>query len=85
MLGAGDAVEIVIDRVPEDLAQALVNRGATFEAHAEGVRLRVPAKEKRDVVEALWASGCDVIRINPVRDSLESLFLKLVEGKEAKA
>jgi len=85
MLTAGDHVEIVVDRVPPELEQALVDKGVTLEAHPEGKHLLVPAAEKRAVAEALWVAGCDVIRINPVRDSLESLFLKLVEGGETKA
>jgi len=85
MLTTGDRVEIVVDRLPSELAQMLVDKGATIEANPEGVHLRVPGSEKRAVAEALWAAGCDVLRINPIRDSLESLFLRLVEGGETKA
>ena len=34
---------------------------------------------KREVVEGLWAAGCDVVSMIPVRSTLEELFLKTVD------
>jgi hypothetical protein len=37
------------------------------------------------MVEALWNAGCDVVSINPVKSSLEEVFLKVVEHREGDA
>jgi ABC-2 type transport system ATP-binding protein len=77
LLSAGGQVEILADRVPEELRQNLnltiVERGQ------EGVRVRIDLARKREAVEALWAAGCDVIAMTPQRSTLEELFLKEVD------
>ena len=70
-------MEILADRVPEDLRQATL-RGAS-RARTAGVRLLVEAARKREAVEALWAAGCDVMAMTPLRSTLEELFLKEVD------
>jgi ABC-2 type transport system ATP-binding protein len=77
ILTAAGRVEIVADRVPEELEAAL---GAAVERTPQGARLLVDAARKRETIEALWAAGCDVIRVNPVKDSLEEVFLHTVGG-----
>jgi len=73
-------IEIVVDQLPLDAECAAVERGAEIDRGAHGIRLLVEAARKREVIETLWAAGCDVIRVNPVKDSLEDVFLKLVGG-----
>jgi len=34
------------------------------------------------MAEALWNGGCDVVSINPLKSSLEEVFLKVVEHRE---
>jgi ABC-2 type transport system ATP-binding protein len=80
MLSTGDQVEIVADRVPEELAAALAERGAACTAGDGGVRVVAGAARKREIAEMLWAAGCDVVSINPLKSSLEELFLKTVGG-----
>ena len=49
------------------------------ERDGHGIRLLAPPERKRQIIELLWSAGCDVIRVNPVKDSLEEVFLHLVE------
>jgi ABC-2 type transport system ATP-binding protein len=78
LLATGGQVEILADRVPEELRQSALH-GAVIEPSQQGVRLLVEASRKRETVEALWAAGCDVISMNLQRNTLEELFLKEVD------
>lgn len=78
LLASGGQVEILADRVPEELRQASL-RGAIVEPAPQGVRILVEPARKREAVEALWAAGCDVIAMTPQRSTLEELFLKEVD------
>lgn len=48
-------------------------------AVVEGTRIRftVPRSAQRDSIERAWAAGGEVVSVNPVRRSLEELFLEL--------
>jgi ABC-2 type transport system ATP-binding protein len=85
MLELGDRVEMVADRIPEEIEQAALARGAVVERGPHGVRIVLDAARKREMVEALWNGGCDVVSINPVKSSLEEVFLKVVEHREGSA
>lgn len=78
MLGASDSVEVVVDRLPENLEPILAEWGAVIERGPSAVHIVVSTGRKRELVEILWATGCDVVSMMPVRSSLENLFLKLV-------
>ncbi len=78
MLTEGNRVEIVVDQVPDTLQPALIELGAVVEREAHQVRISVDAAQKRHVAEVLWASGCDLISLAPIKSSLEEMFLKLV-------
>jgi ABC-type multidrug transport system ATPase subunit len=41
------------------------------------VRLALPASRQREVIERIWSSGGEVISVNPVRRSLEDIFLQV--------
>ncbi len=41
------------------------------------VVVTVKRAEQRRVIEQIWAAGGEVLRVNPVRRSLEELFLEL--------
>jgi hypothetical protein len=59
-------------------------RGATITRGPNSVHVTAPAAQKREIAEALWMAGCDVVSMNPQKTSLEELFLKLLEpGGEA--
>ena len=80
LLRSAGRVEIVVDQLPEDAERATAERGAEIDRGAQGVRILVEASLKREVIESLWTAGCDVIRVNPLKDSLEEFFLNLVGG-----
>src|SRR5215468_2412264 len=69
-------VEIIVDQLPEELEQAVKERGASVDRQADRVRIAVEAIHKRAMVEMLWAGGCDVISLAPMKSSLEEMFLK---------
>ena len=78
MLGPGDRVEIVADQLSEEMERAIVEFGATVERKEHGVLIAAATARKRELAEMLWAAGCDVVSIIPIRNSLEELFLKVV-------
>jgi hypothetical protein len=47
-----------------------------------GISVVLDLGHKREFSEAIWAAGHDVLRIAPLRDSLEELYLKTV-GNES--
>ena len=54
----------------------------------EGAQLRdgqlvftVPAASQREALERVWALGGEVLSVNPMRRSLEEVFVDLTEGK----
>ena len=83
MLGAGDHVEIVVDQLPPEVERAVRDRGAAVEKGPHGPRIRVEVARKREMAETLWNAGCDVISMNPIKGTLEEVFLKTVDGKGA--
>ncbi len=82
LLGTGDLVEMVADQLPVEMDPVLAEWGATIERGAQGVRITVTAARKRELAEKLWAAGCDVLSMVPVRSSLEDLYMKLVGSGE---
>lgn len=83
LLVTGDQVEIIANTLPEDLEAVLREWGATIERSANDVRIVTAGGRKREVVERLWLAGSDVLRLNPVKSSLEDLYMKLVGKSEA--
>jgi ABC-2 type transport system ATP-binding protein len=83
LLVTGDQVEIIANTLPEELGAVLREWGATIERNARGVKIVIASGRKREVVERLWLGGCDVLRLNPVKGSLEDLYMKLVGKSEA--
>ena len=49
------------------------------------VEFVVPAHSQRDALERIWALGGEVLSVNPVRRSLEEVFLALTNHKGADA
>jgi ABC-2 type transport system ATP-binding protein len=80
ILHAGTRVEIFVDQLSEEAERVAAERGAEIGRGPHGIRLLVEAGRKRELIETLWAAGCDVVRLNPVKDTLEEVFLNLVGG-----
>jgi ABC-2 type transport system ATP-binding protein len=76
LLEAGDQAEIVFRGVePARFPQAVAENGA--------LKVTVGSAAQRATIEQVWAAGGEVVRVNPVRRSLEELFLELAEdGKK---
>ncbi|MFY9802517.1 MAG: ABC transporter ATP-binding protein [Candidatus Acidiferrales bacterium] len=83
LLGSGDRAEIIVNELSNELGVRLAEGGAYIERNPHTVKIVVVTAQKREVAELLWSAGCDVVSINPVRSSLEELFLKLVAGGAA--
>ena len=83
MLRTGSRVEIVVDQLPEDAERAARGQGADVDRNPQGIRLLIDEARKRETIEMLWGAGCDVLRVNPVKGSLEDVFLDLVEQRGA--
>ncbi|HXR33057.1 MAG TPA: ABC transporter ATP-binding protein [Verrucomicrobiae bacterium] len=78
LLGVADRVEIRVTSLPEELEQRVVATGGTIARNEHGITLVVGVAQKREVAEAVWASGHDVVHILPLRSSLEDLYMKTV-------
>ena len=78
LLGAGDRVEILADHLPPEMEPVLAEWGAAFERTVQGVRITASAARKKELVERLWAAGCDVMSMVPMRSTLEDLYMELI-------
>lgn len=83
LLEEPNRVEIVVDRLPEGLDQAVKQLGASVHRQSDNVRITVEAVHKRRITEMLWAEGSDVLSLTPMKSSLEEMFLTLVGGSGA--
>jgi ABC-2 type transport system ATP-binding protein len=80
MLAEDNRVEIIVDQLPEEMEPAVKEHGASVEREPHRVRIAVDVSHKRALAEMLWAGGCDVVSLTPMKTSLEETFLKLVAG-----
>jgi ABC-2 type transport system ATP-binding protein len=78
LLKADGRVEIVVDHLPAETERVLSERGAEIDHGPPSIRLLVDQAHKRETIEYLWCAGCDVVRLNPTKESLETIFLGLV-------
>jgi ABC-2 type transport system ATP-binding protein len=71
LLVSHEEVEIVARNVrPESFSPKVSERSGLVE-------LRVPAATTRQTIERIWGQGGEVVSLNPVRRSLEQVFLEL--------
>lgn len=70
LLESNHETEIIARGIPAD---AFV--GSTI--HRDEIRFTVSAAAKREALERIWALGGDILSVNPVRKTLEELFLEL--------
>ncbi len=76
MLETSDQVEIVA----QSISPALF---ANSTVEGERIRFAVSKKRQRDAMERVWAAGGEVVSVNPVRRSLEELFLELTSPESS--
>jgi hypothetical protein len=48
----------------------------------DGVHFTVRTPDLRATIERVWSAGGEVVRVNPVRRSLEDIFVELTTGEE---
>ena len=76
LLQSGEQSEVVVRGVtPQSFAGAVARDGA--------VSFCVPAGTQRAVLERVWGLGGEVVSVNPVRRSLEEIFLEVTTGPES--
>lgn len=76
LLQAGEQLEIVARNIAISAFAGAVARNGT-------VSFVVPANEQRTALGMVWQSGGSVVSVNPVRRSLEQMFIEVTSGKEA--
>jgi len=84
-IGALNAMLETTDRV-EIVAQS-IGQGLFAKATAEGGRIRfaISKSQQREAIERVWTAGGEIVSVNPVRRSLEELFLELTSPESAPA
>jgi len=75
LLETTDRVEIVAERVPSTMFSGAIARGARTE-------FTVSKQEQREAIERVWSEDGEVVSVNPVRRSLEELFLELTSTND---
>jgi ABC-2 type transport system ATP-binding protein len=45
--------------------------------------IRVPRAQQRQTIERVWTLGGEIVRVNPMRHSLENMFLELTREKDS--
>jgi ABC-2 type transport system ATP-binding protein len=78
LLATGNLVEIIADRIPEEIQAGIREWGASMEQTGQGIKITAPIERKRELAELLWNAGADVISMHPVKNSLEDLYMQLV-------
>ena len=74
LLESSEQCEVVARGVPaSSFLQAAAENGL--------VRFTVACSEQRETIERVWSLGGEVVRVNPVKRSLEDIFVELT-GKE---
>ena len=67
----------------EIVAQGISSRlFAGAKAENRLVRCVVPSVSQRDAVEKIWSAGGEVVSLNPLRRSLEQIFLEVTSSRE---
>jgi ABC-2 type transport system ATP-binding protein len=79
----------VVARVPETFEKTPTLSLETHERQGWGnledglVRFIVPRTSQRAAIERVWSLGGELVRVNPVRRSLEDIFVELTSGPSA--
>jgi len=70
LLETGEQIEIVARNLPGDAFPESTARNGV-------VSFSVPAKSQRQNLERVWSLGGEIVSVNPVRRSLEEIFLEV--------
>jgi ABC-2 type transport system ATP-binding protein len=72
-------------RQSEIVARGIDGSSIQGAAAEDGFHATVPTQQLRYWIERIWASGVEVVRVNPVRRSLEDVFLELTSSAEVQS
>jgi ABC-2 type transport system ATP-binding protein len=75
LLQSGEQTEIVARGIPASLLPGAIAENGI-------IRYAVASVSQRAAVEKVWAAGGEVVSLNPVRRSLEHLFLEVMSSTE---
>jgi ABC-2 type transport system ATP-binding protein len=75
LLESHDQAEIVARGISTEALPGAVARDGV-------VRFTVPTQAQRAAIERVWATGGEVVSVNPLRRSLEDIFVELTSGGE---
>jgi ABC-2 type transport system ATP-binding protein len=78
LLQAGDQTEIVVRAIAVTQFEGAVARDGV-------VSFSVPAPNQREALEKVWNLGGEVVSVNPLRRSLEEIFLEVTADPESTA
>lgn len=71
-----DRIAIEVRGVSLDEADRLYPGAATAGAAPASIRLTIPQREQRRVIEAIWSAGGEIVSLAPLQRRLEELFLE---------
>lgn len=72
LLETSDQCEIVIRGVPkEEFPEATARDGHLY--------LQAPSRMQRAIIEHVWGAGGEIVSVNPLRKSLETIFVELAK------
>jgi ABC-2 type transport system ATP-binding protein len=66
----------------EILARGVESKDFAGSRNHDGLLITVRTPELRPTIERIWSCGGEVVRVNPVRRSLEEIFLELTSDAE---
>jgi len=75
LLQSGEQSEVVARGIPVAVFPGAVGQNGV-------VKLHVPASTQRAVLEQVWTLGGEVVSVNPVRRTLEDIFLEVTSDRE---
>ena len=80
LLHSTEQIEVIARSIPITLFAGAISENGF-------VRFAVPSNSQRTAVEQVWAAGGEVISLNPLRRSLEQVFLEVTsnQGPSSKA
>ena len=76
LLESPDRCEIVAQKVKSELLPGAMARDGRL-------HLEAPLSMQRAIVERVWAAGGEIVSVNPLRKSLEAVFLELAGSNAA--
>jgi ABC-2 type transport system ATP-binding protein len=76
LLQAGDQTEIVVRAIPANQFEGAVARDGV-------ISFSVPSHTQRAALEKVWSLGGQVVSVNPLRRSLEEIFLEVTADPQS--